>query len=118
MPVRTRLRHLYAPRCTSPADHMEMRVVLFETREHARDRAAHTHAVRTFQDTAGPLRYAGLTHDDGHRIKHHRAPGCATFTHSRTHRVYAGRGGLLRKNFARGSHRIVQGLNTRFARER
>jgi hypothetical protein len=97
MPVRTRSHRLYAPCCTSPADHMQMRVVQSETREHARDRAARTHAVRTFQDAAGPLRYAGLTHDEGHRIKHHRAPDCATFTHSRTHRVYAERGTSTQK---------------------
>lgn len=60
-------------------------------RWNTQNHSAHAHAIRTFQDKEGTLRYAGSTHDEGHQVAHHRAHSCATSTHSRTHRVYAER---------------------------
>lgn len=114
IPVRTRSRHLYAPGCTSPAHHMEVRTVLFATREHARDRSAHPHRVRIFQDKAGTLRYAGSTCDEGHQITHIVAQPLRI----RVRIAFTLHERPRRKQFARCTHLIVQGLNTRFTQER
>ena len=68
-----------------------MRTVPPETQEQTLDHSDHAHAVHIFQAKTGTLRYAGSTHGDGQSIAHHRAPGCAAFTHSRRHRDYAER---------------------------